>query len=103
MGEKINDDFFNRNPEFLKGLKAPEVSDEAREIYEFISDNPYTINRGVGMGIDVTVAPDMSKILPLGKEAGIDVYTYKEFFSMYVNKQRKIEEKQKKQKEKTGS
>lgn len=93
MGQKIDDIFYKQNPEMLKAITPPKSSDDAREIYNFITENPYTINRGVGMGADVTIAPDMSKIIIVADKEGIDAYTYKDFFLMFVNKQREEEEK----------
>lgn len=101
MGEKINEDFFKRNPEFLENIKRPIASFEAIEIFEIIQDNPYTINRNVGMGLDIPLAPDMVKISEIGKQEGLDLYPYKEYFKLYINMQRKQEDKQKKQQEET--
>lgn len=99
MGEKINESFFERNPEFLQDIQRPIASEEAIEIFELIKENPYTINRNVGMGLDITLAPDMVKICQIGDKEGIDLYTYKDYFKLFINLQRKQEEKQKNKKE----
>lgn len=100
MGEKIDSLFFQRNPEFLEDLKEPFSSVEAKEIFELIKENPYTINRGVGMGTDIIISPDMVRICQIGEREGIDLYPYKEFFKLYVYKQRESEQKQKEIEEK---
>lgn len=79
------------------------VSMEAREVYDFIIENPYTINRGAGMALDYVLAPDMSKLIPVAEKEGIDIYTYKEFFQMYISKKTDLEEAQRKKQEKTKS
>ena len=100
MGEKIDSLFFQRNPEFLEDLKEPLSSVEAKEIFELIKENPYTINRGAGMGTDIVISPDMVKICQIGEKEGLDLYPYKEFFKLYVYKQRESEQKQKEIEEK---
>lgn len=94
-GEKIDKNFYDRNPEFLENIKQPIASQEALEIFELIKENPYTINRNVGMGLDVTISPDMVKICQIGEKEGIDLYTYKDYFHIFVNLQRDKEQKQK--------
>jgi hypothetical protein len=78
----------------LQALREPEMSEEVKEIYYFILDvQAYTLNRGVGMGVDVAIAADMSKILPIAKEHGIDIYTYKDYLNKFIAMQSKLENK----------
>ena len=100
MGDKIDDKFFKENKEIEKGLKSPEASREAREIYDFIVDNPYTINRGGGMGMDNIIAPDMEKLCSVAKNEDIDIYTYKNFCNEFIYAQSSHEAKQRKESEK---
>lgn len=99
MGDKIDDGFFKRNPHLATDLKAPVVSDEAKEIYSFIVDNPYTINRGGGMGMDVAIIPDMTKLCEIGEKEGVDIYTYKEFCYDFIVQQNKQEARSQKEQE----
>jgi len=100
MGQKIDRAFYEAEPELLEARTPPPASQHAMEIYDFIKDNPYTINRGVGMGTDVIVGADMSRLIPVAKEAGIDIYTYKDYCNLFVNLQREEENKQRKKQEK---
>lgn len=78
----------------LQALREPEMSEEVKEIYYFILDvQAYTLNRGVGMGVDVAIAADMSKILPIAKEHGMDIYTYKDYLNKFIGMQSKLENK----------
>jgi len=78
----------------LQALREPEMSEEVKELYYFILDvQAYTLNRGVGMGVDVAIAADMSKILPIAKEHGIDIYTYKDYLNKFISMQSKLENK----------
>ena len=100
MGQKLDDSFWKENPEFLENIKQPVASFDAIQIFELIKENPYTINRNVGMGLDVTISPDMVKICQIGEREGVELYTYKEYFKMYVNLQREQEQKQKEEHDK---
>ena len=70
------------------------MSEDVKELYYFILDvQAYTLNRGIGMGTDVAIAADLSKILPIAKEHGIDIYTYKDYLNKFILKQTKLETK----------
>ena len=91
---KIDDGFWKGRPSLLQALREPEMSEEVKELYYFILDvQAYTLNRGVGMGVDVAIAADMSKILPIAKEHGIDIYTYKDYLNKFIAMQSKLENK----------
>ena len=70
------------------------MSEDVKELYYFILDvQAYTLNRGIGMGTDVAIAADLSKILPIAKEHGIDIYTYKDYLNKFISRQTKLENK----------
>jgi len=100
MGQPIDDKFFKDEVKLKKDLTAPNVTPAAREIYDFITENPYTINRGAGMGAESVIAPDMARLAQVGKLEGIDIYRYKEWCSEFVFKQNQQEAKEQKELEK---
>lgn len=99
MGQPIDESFFKNEKELAQSLESPKASDEAREIYDFIIENPYTINRGAGMGADYVVAPDMARLSQVAKQEGIEIYTYKQWCNEFVLKQNQQEQKEQKESE----
>jgi hypothetical protein len=94
MGIKINEEYFKKWTSVAKAFIRPEHSEEVVEIYNFIIKNShYTVNRGVGLGMDVSVAPDMDKLERRASKKGIDIDRYEDYCIMFVNKQSEREQK----------
>ena len=90
----INQSYYEKRPSIKEGLTSPLCSEEVLEIYEFIVENRhYTVNRGVGMGADVAVAPDMLKLKEVGDIEGVDIHRYKTYCFDFVTHQTKLEQK----------
>jgi hypothetical protein len=63
-------------------------------VYRFIvKASIYTIDKGVGMGLDVAIAPDILKVNELGKEKGIDIFLFEEYMDDFVSIKSKLEQK----------
>lgn len=78
----------------MKEIVPPKCRDNVFEIYRFIVENShYTINRGVGMGADIAIAPNMIKIKKIAEEEGIEIYKYKNFFIDFIDKKTKQEQR----------
>ena len=93
-GVPINEEYFLKRPSISKTLKSPEASENVREIYSFILQNRhYTVNRGVGMGMDVSVAPDMDKLDRRAKKKDIDIDRYEDYCFYFISKQSEIEQR----------
>jgi len=66
----------------------------ADEVYRFIvKASIYTIDKGVGMGLDVAIAPDILKVNELGKERGINIFLFEEYLDDFVSIKSKLEQK----------
>ena len=90
--------YYLDRPTLQEALKRPNSSEESIEIYNFICKSSiYTIDKGVGMGVDVAIAPDILKIDNLGIKMGIDIFKYESYCEDFIS--RKSEQEQKRPKE----
>ncbi len=90
----INEGYYERYPSIRDGLVSPRASEDVLILYNFILENQHlTINRGVGMGSDIAIAPDMLKIKEVGEIEGLDVYRYKKYFHSFVYRNTKLQNK----------
>lgn len=93
-GIPINEEYLIKRPSIANTLIVPEHSEEVAEIYNFIIQNRhYTVNRGLGMGMDVSIAPDMIKLSSRAKTRGIDIDRYEEYCFLFISKQSQLEQK----------
>jgi len=90
----IDSGYYERYPSIRDGLISPRATENAITIYKFILENQHlTKDKGVGMGSDIAIAPDMLEIRDVGLEEGLDVYRYKKFFQSFVYKNTKLQNK----------
>jgi hypothetical protein len=90
-------EYWEKRPSLIEAFKKPKASDEAIEIYNFICKaSIYTVDKGVGMGMDVTIAPDILKIDQLGQKMGIDIFKYEEYCQDFIAQKSEQEQKQNK-------
>ena len=93
-GVPINNEYYEKRPSLITALTRPECGETALEVYMFISENRhYTINRGIGMGMDVSVAPDMIKLEQRAEKRDIDIDRYETYCYKFIAKQSEYEQR----------
>jgi hypothetical protein len=90
----INAEYYEKRPSLITAFTRPKCGETALEVYMFISENRhYTINRGAGMGMDVSVAPDMIKLAQRAEKRGIDIDRYETYCYEFIKKQSEYEQR----------
>jgi hypothetical protein len=91
----INEEYFQKRPSLSILFDTLNANEEAIEIYKFIANNRhYTIDRGIGMGADISIAPDMLKLIERAKTKGIDIERYENYCIEFIRRQSKLEQAQ---------